>query len=103
MAPVKFVSLEDFHARRLLPGESLSVFVHQLKQMLTQAMPTVNTETREQLLLHQVVTGLPSHVSKQLWAVGELNKLDKVLESEASSNLRGAGEVSGHSDNQQPP
>ena len=45
MAPVKFVSLEDFHARRLLPGESLSVFVHQLKQMLTQAMPTVNAET----------------------------------------------------------
>ena len=79
MAPVKFVSLEDFHARRLLPGESLSVFVHQLKQMLTQAMPTVNAETREQLLLHQFVTGLPSHVGKQLRAVGELNKLDKVL------------------------
>ena len=79
MAPVKFVSLEDFHARRLLPQKSLSVFVHQLKQMLTQAMPTVNAKIREQLLLHQYVTGLPSHVSKQLREVREHNKLNKVL------------------------
>ena len=26
MGPVKFVSMDDFHRRRLLPGESLSVF-----------------------------------------------------------------------------
>ena len=30
MAPVKFVSLGDFHARQLRPGESLSVFIHDL-------------------------------------------------------------------------
>ena len=80
MSPVKFVSLEEFHARKLLPGESLSVFVHQLKRLLNQAMPTVDAGTKGQLLLHQFVTGLPSRVSKQLRAVGEINDLDKVLE-----------------------
>ena len=80
MSPVRFVSLEDFHARRLLPGESLSVFVHQLKRILIQAMPTVDVGTQEQLLLHQFVAGLPGHVSKQLRAVGEIDDLDKVIE-----------------------
>ena len=74
------MSLEEFHARKLLPGESLSVFVHQLKRLLHQAMPTVDAGTQMQLLLHQFVTGLPSRVSKQLWAVGEINNLDKVIE-----------------------
>ena len=80
MSPMRFVSLEDFHARKLLPGEPLSVFAHQLRRILTQAMPTVDGATREQLLLHQFVTGLPSHVSKQLRAVGEINDLNKVME-----------------------
>ena len=80
MSPVRFVSLEDFHARRLLPGESLSVFVHQLKRILNQAMPTADVGTREQLLLHQFVAGLPGHVSKQLRAVGDIDDLDKVIE-----------------------
>ena len=74
------MSLEEFHTRKILPRESLSVFVHQLKRLLHQAMPTVNAGTQMQLLLHQFVTGLPSRVSKQLRAVGEINNLDKVLE-----------------------
>ena len=31
MAPARFVSLANFHKRTLLPGEPLSVFVHELK------------------------------------------------------------------------
>ena len=80
MAPVKFVSLGDFHARRLHPGESLSVFLHELKRLLDQAMPEAEAATRTQLVLHQFITGLPVHVSKQLRATGEVSDLDKVLE-----------------------
>ena len=80
MAPVKFVSLGDFHARRLCPGESLSVFLHELKRLLDQAMPEAESATRTQLVLHQFITGLPVHVSKQLRATGEVSDLDKVLE-----------------------
>ena len=36
MALVRFVSLEDFKGRRLLPGEPLSVFLHVLKQLTQQ-------------------------------------------------------------------
>ena len=55
MAPVKFVSLEDFHARRLYPGESLSVLLHKLKRLLDQAMPEAEAATRTQLVLHHLV------------------------------------------------
>ena len=80
MAPVRFVSLGDFHARQLRPGESLSVFLHELKRLLDQAMPEAESATRTQLVLHQFITGLPVHVSKQLRATGEVSDLDKVLE-----------------------
>ena len=38
------------------------------------------TATRTQLVLHQFITSLPVHVSKQLRATGEVSDLDKVLE-----------------------
>ena len=39
MAPVRFVSLDDFRARKLLPNEALHVFLHELRQLLKQAIP----------------------------------------------------------------
>ena len=63
MAPVKCVSLGDFHAKQLRPGESLSVFLHELKRLLDQAMPEAEATTRTQLVLHQFITGLPVHVN----------------------------------------
>ena len=50
--PMRFVSLTDFHKRMLMPGESLSMYVHQLKQLLGQAMPDISADVKEQLLLH---------------------------------------------------
>ena len=79
VALVRFVSLEDFQGRRLHPREPLSVFLHMLKRLLDQAMPEADTATRKQLLIHQFLTGLPTHVSRQLRAAGEIDDLDKVL------------------------
>jgi len=79
MAPVRFVSLSDFH-RKLHPGESLSVSVHELKQLLGQAIPYTNADTSKQLLLHQFISGLPVSINKQLRAVGQINNLDTALE-----------------------
>ena len=39
LMPTEFVTLDKFHNRRLLPGEALSVFVHDLKKLLSHAMP----------------------------------------------------------------
>ena len=63
MALARFVSLKDFKERWLLSGESLLVFLHVLKQLLEQAMPEADAATRKQLLTHQFLTGLPTHMS----------------------------------------
>ena len=68
--PMSFISLDDFHKRILRPGESLSLYVHELKQLLTQAMPDIAVAAKEQLLFHQFLTGLPYEISKQLRANG---------------------------------
>jgi len=78
--PMRFVSLDDFHKRSLLPGESLTVYVHQLKQLLTQAMPGIADAARDQLLLHQFLSGLPQEVSKQLRAMGATDLLKTAVE-----------------------
>ena len=80
MGPVRFVSMDDFHRRRLLPGESLSVFSHELKRLIDQAMPTADAATRQQLLIHQFLSGLPTEVSKRLRAAGEVDDLEKLIQ-----------------------
>ena len=80
MAPMKFISMDDFHARRMRPGESLSIFVHDLKRLLSQAMPETEGPTRQQLLRHQFLAGLPATVSKQLRATGDIDDLEKMVE-----------------------
>lgn len=62
LTQMEFVSLNNFHRHKLRPGEALSVFVHNLKE----AMPGPEENTRNQLLLHQFLSGLLEAVSKQL-------------------------------------
>ena len=50
MAPMGFLSLEDFHRRKLQPGESVSVYVHDLKRLLDQAMPKLDKKARDDLV-----------------------------------------------------
>ena len=80
MMPMEFISLEEFHQRNLRPGESLSVFLHDLKKLLNGAMPGLDTAARKQLLLHQLLAGLPNPISMQIRASGETSDLDKVME-----------------------
>ena len=80
LAPMGFVSLDDFHKRKLRPGEALSMYVHDLKKLLSQAMPALAGEARDQLLIHQLLDGVPAAVSKQIRATGETAQLGKVVE-----------------------
>ena len=45
MAPMSFVLLDDFHRCKLQPGDSVSVYIHELKWLLDQAMPELNKDT----------------------------------------------------------
>ena len=80
LTPASFVTLDEFHRRKLLPGEALSVFVHHLKKLLLQVMPDLDTMTRNQLLLHQFVAGLPQAVSRQLRVTGQAKDLAATME-----------------------
>ena len=80
MVPANFVSLAEFHKRTLRPGESLSVFAHELKRLLEQALPTADASTSKQLLLHQFINGLPNSLSTQLRAAGHINDLKTAME-----------------------
>lgn len=80
MMPMEFVSLEEFHRRKLRPGEALSVFVHDMKKLLEQAMPNLEGTARDQLLLHQFLAGIPDTVSRQLRATGETKVLAETVE-----------------------
>jgi len=71
MMPIEFVSLDDFHHRKLRPGEALSVFVHDMKKLLDYAMPGLDKTARDQLFLdppgcHE--TGPPINDDQQPWA-----------------------------------
>ena len=80
MAPARFVSLADFHKRTLLPGEPLSIFAHELKRLLEQALPTADAGTSKQLLLHQFINGLPGSISTQLRTGGQIDDLKTAME-----------------------
>ena len=73
MAPADFVSLEHFQLRKLRPGESLTLYLHDLKHLLEQAMPDLDDLNKKQLLLHQFLAGLPAQLATQLQATGDVD------------------------------
>lgn len=80
LLPPTFMALEKFNGRSVLQGETLPLFLHDLKRLLDQAMPDLPNEAREQLLLHQFLAGLPSAVSKLLCSLGHTRALDTTME-----------------------
>ena len=100
MAPVGFVLLGDFHSRKLKPGGSLSVFLHEPKKLLSQAIPNLNTPTCDKLLLHQLLASIPPNVRCQLCATEEVDDAEKVriaVCKAADNHRQQAAGASGHS------
>ena len=80
LSSTSFNTLEKFRQRKMFPGEALPVFLHDIKQLLEQAMPGLDAEAKEQLLLHQFVAGLPPAISKPLRAAGNTTDLRSTVE-----------------------
>jgi hypothetical protein len=80
LTPAEFVSLEEFHKRTLRPGETLTLFVHNLKILLERAMLSMDEDARAQLVVHQFLMGIPQAVSTQIRASGKKLTLEKVVE-----------------------
>ena len=79
MLPMNFVSLDDFHHRKLRPGEAISSYVHDLRKLLSHALPEAGQNAKEPLLLHQFLAGIPEAIARQLRASGEVTTLDKAM------------------------
>ena len=79
MLPMNFVSLDDFHRRKLCPGKAISVYVHDLRKLLPHALPEAVNDAKESLLLHQFLAGIPEATARKLRALGEVTTLDKVM------------------------
>ena len=77
--PMGFASLEEFHRSKLRSGEAISVFVHDLKKLLDMAIPGMNKEAKDPLLLCQFVAGLPEPIMKQLRASGEVKTIEAAV------------------------
>eukprot|EP00731_Ephydatia_muelleri_P000732 Em0001g732a len=80
LSSTSFNILEKFRQRKMFPGEALPVFLHDIKQLLEQAMPGLDAKAKEQLLLHQFVAGLPPAISKPLRAAGNTTDLRSTVE-----------------------
>ena len=80
MAPTEFVSLEEFHSRKMRPGEAIALYLYDLKRLLQQAMPELEANASKFLLLHQFLSGLPASISRQLRATGDTKELDAVVQ-----------------------
>ena len=80
LLPPAFSALDRFNRRFMLPGETLNLYVHELKRLLQQAMPDLQGAAKEQLLLHQFLTGLPPAVSRQLRSTGETTELEATVQ-----------------------
>ena len=80
LAPLEFVSLEQFQKRAIFPGESIGMYLYELKRLLRQAMPELVEDASQQLLIHQFLAGLPAPVSRQLRAVGNTTNLEQIVE-----------------------
>ena len=53
MAPIAFSSLQEFHSRKMLPGEAVSSYLFELKRLLDQAITGLASDARDRLLIHQ--------------------------------------------------
>ena len=81
----RFIALHEFETRKMLPGESPQEFLYSIKQLLRKAVPGMEEDSREQLLLHRFLSGIPENLSRSVrtsqdvTCVGEALKKVKLL------------------------
>ena len=80
LTPPSFTILDEFHVRKLRPGKTRSIFTQDLKRLLQLAMPGLENEAKDKLLIHQFLAGLPADISWRLHVSGDLRQFPVVVE-----------------------
>ena len=65
---------------KLQLGESVSVYLHDLKQLLDQALPDLEANARKQIVLYQFMWELTSNISAQLRVIGDMKEFETTIE-----------------------
>ena len=67
LRPSGFVAFAEFQARKLHPGETALLYVHELKRLLEDAMPYLDADSQDRILFQQLLAaGLPEDCSRAL-------------------------------------
>ena len=74
LRPSGFVAFAEFQARKLRPGETALLYVHELKRLLEDAMPNLDADSQDRILFQQLLAGLPNDCSRALRAIPEKKK-----------------------------
>ena len=72
LRPSGFVAFAEFQARKLRPGETALLYVHELKRLLEDAMPNLDADSQDRILFQQLLAGLPDDCSRTLRAIPEI-------------------------------
>ena len=72
LRPSGFVAFAEFQARKLRPGETALLYVHELKRLLEDAMPNLDADSQDRILFQQLLAGLPDDCSRALRAIPEI-------------------------------
>ena len=75
----RFKSLREFETRKQLPGKSSHVFLLILKKLLNKALPNLDQEAKENLLLHHFLDCLLNNIAQQLRAISEIKTTRQAL------------------------
>ena len=65
-------SLREFETRKQIPNESPHAYLFHLKKLFDTALPNLDGDTRETLLLQHFIDGLPKNVGQQLRAAPDI-------------------------------
>ena len=72
LRPSGFVAFVEFQARKLRPGETALLHVHESKRLLEDAMPILDADSQGRILFQQPLAELPDDCSRALRVIPEI-------------------------------
>ena len=76
----RFISLQEYERKKMYPGEYLQEFLYAIKRLLVRAIPEMDEGSREQLLLHMFLSGIPEQFSRSIRASTDVRSVHDTLQ-----------------------
>ena len=59
LRPTEFTAFTEFQSRKLRPGETVHMYLHQLTQLLDASMSGLDEDSKKKILFQQFLSGVP--------------------------------------------